>query len=220
MRADDGTPVALGYHTGHWEVGLLVESAAEEFKQAGGVPFAAYCSDPCDGRTQGTTGMFDSLPYRNDAAVDLSPPDPLAADGGGVLGVATCDKGLPAMMMALAGFARFALRARARRRDAAARPSAKTRAKCSRSAPGSPRASSVAGRSGRAGLPGLRLAGRRLPVPRHGGHVAGGRRGAGACAAPRGAGPFSGQPIWLDMARRSARRSGRSASAASSWPTF
>ena len=27
-----------------------------------------YCSDPCDGRTQGTPGMFDSLPYRNDAA--------------------------------------------------------------------------------------------------------------------------------------------------------
>ncbi len=24
MRADDGTPIALGYHTGHWEVGLLV----------------------------------------------------------------------------------------------------------------------------------------------------------------------------------------------------
>ena len=36
---------------------------------AGGVPFAGYCSDPCDGRTQGTTGMFDSLPYRNDAAI-------------------------------------------------------------------------------------------------------------------------------------------------------
>ena len=23
IRAPDGTPVALGYHTGHWEVGLL-----------------------------------------------------------------------------------------------------------------------------------------------------------------------------------------------------
>src|SRR6478735_8414470 len=69
VRAPDGTPIALGYHTGHWEVGLLVQAAAREIKALGGVPFAAYCSDPCDGRTQGTTGMFDSLPYRNDAAI-------------------------------------------------------------------------------------------------------------------------------------------------------
>src|SRR5512142_1972002 len=31
LRAPDGTPVALGYHTGHWEIGLLVQAAAEEF---------------------------------------------------------------------------------------------------------------------------------------------------------------------------------------------
>ena len=68
IRAVDGTPIALGYHTGHWEVGLLMEAAAKELKSLGAVPFAAYCTDPCDGRTQGTTGMFDSLPYRNDAA--------------------------------------------------------------------------------------------------------------------------------------------------------
>ena len=46
----------------------MMQAAAEELKAAGAVPFAAYCTDPCDGRTQGTTGMFDSLPYRNDAA--------------------------------------------------------------------------------------------------------------------------------------------------------
>jgi len=62
IRAADGTPVALGYHTGHWEVGLLMDAAAKELKSSGAVPFAAYCTDPCDGRTQGTTGMFDSLP--------------------------------------------------------------------------------------------------------------------------------------------------------------
>jgi dihydroxyacid dehydratase/phosphogluconate dehydratase len=71
IRADDGTPVALGYHTGPWEIGLLVEAAATEIRHQGGIPFAGYCSDPCDGRTQGTTGMFDSLPYRNDAAMVL-----------------------------------------------------------------------------------------------------------------------------------------------------
>src|SRR6266851_5231284 len=68
LRAPDGKPIALGYHTGHWE-----------------------------------TGMFDSLPFRNDAAQvfrRLIRSLPLRA---GVIGIATCDKGLPAVMMALAG---------------------------------------------------------------------------------------------------------------------
>jgi putative YjhG/YagF family dehydratase len=103
VRAPDGKPIALGYHTGHWEIGLLVEAAAAEFRRLGAIPFAGFCSDPCDGRTQGTAGMFDSLPYRNDAAIvlrRLARSLPLRA---GVLGVATCDKGLPAMLMAVAG---------------------------------------------------------------------------------------------------------------------
>ncbi len=103
LRRPDGTPAALGYHTGHWEVGLLVQAAAERIKELGGLPFAAYCSDPCDGRTQGTTGMFDSLPYRNDAAIVLRRLIRSLPVRQGVLGIATCDKGLPAMMMALAG---------------------------------------------------------------------------------------------------------------------
>jgi putative YjhG/YagF family dehydratase len=103
LRAPDGQPIALGYHTGHWEIGLLVQAAAEEFRKLKTIPFAGFCSDPCDGRTQGTTGMFDSLPYRNDAAIlfrRLARSLPLRS---GVLGIATCDKGLPAMMMAVAG---------------------------------------------------------------------------------------------------------------------
>jgi xylonate dehydratase len=103
LRSSDGTPIALGYHTGHWEVNLLVEAAARELKAAGAVPFAGYCTDPCDGRTQGTTGMFDSLPYRNDAAMVLGRLIRSLPTRCGVIGVATCDKGLPAMMMALAG---------------------------------------------------------------------------------------------------------------------
>ncbi len=102
VRAPDGTPIALGYHTGHWEVGLLVEEAARQIKQLGGVPFAAFCSDPCDGRTQGTAGMFDSLAYRNDAATVLRRLIRSLPTRRGVLGVATCDKGLPAMAIALA----------------------------------------------------------------------------------------------------------------------
>jgi putative YjhG/YagF family dehydratase len=103
IRAPDGSPIALGYHTGHWEVGLLVEAAAGVFASAGAIPFAAACTDPCDGRSQGTTAMFDSLPYRNDAATVFRRLIRSLPTRRGVLGVATCDKGLPAMMMALAG---------------------------------------------------------------------------------------------------------------------
>ena len=102
VRAPDGRPVALGYHTGHWEIGLLVQAAAEEFDRLGCLPFAGFCSDPCDGRTQGTTGMMDSLAYRNDAAIVLRRLARSLPTRKGVLGVATCDKGLPAMMLALA----------------------------------------------------------------------------------------------------------------------
>ena len=103
VRAPDGRPVALGYHTGHWEIGLLVEAAAEELRRLGKVPFAGFCSDPCDGRSQGTTGMFDSLPYRNDAATVLRRLARSLPLRQGVLGIATCDKGLPAMLMAICG---------------------------------------------------------------------------------------------------------------------
>ncbi len=102
LRAEDGHPIALGFHTGHWEVGLLVAEAARELKALHAIPFAGACTDPCDGRTQGTTGMMDSLPFRNDAAMVLRRLMRSLPTGKGVLGVATCDKGLPAMMMALA----------------------------------------------------------------------------------------------------------------------
>ena len=103
IRAPDGHPIALGYHTGHWEVGLLMQEAATELAGRGALPFAAFCSDPCDGRTQGTPGMMDSLAYRNDAAIVFRRLIRSLPTRKGVLGVATCDKGLPAMMMALAG---------------------------------------------------------------------------------------------------------------------
>lgn len=102
IRAPDGSPIALGYHTGHWEVGLLMEAAAARLKDLGMVPFAGFVTDPCDGRTQGTTGMMDSLPYRNDAAIVLRRLIRSLPTRKGVMGVATCDKGLPAMMVALA----------------------------------------------------------------------------------------------------------------------
>jgi putative YjhG/YagF family dehydratase len=102
IRAGDGTPIALGYHVGHWELGLLMQAAAKELQNLGCIPFASFCTDPCDGRTQGTPGMMDSLAYRNDAAIIFRRLIRSLPTRKGVLGVATCDKGLPAMMMALA----------------------------------------------------------------------------------------------------------------------
>ena len=102
VRAPDGRPVALGYHTGHWEVGLLMQEAAHELARLECLPFAAFCSDPCDGRTQGTVGMMDSLAYRNDAAIVFRRLIRSLPTRKGVMGIATCDKGLPAMMLALA----------------------------------------------------------------------------------------------------------------------
>lgn len=103
LRGPDGEAVALGYHTGHWEIGLLVEAAAREMSSFGAIPFAAAVSDPCDGRTNGTAGMLDSLPYRNDAAIVMRRLIRSLPTCRGVLGVASCDKGLPATLMALAG---------------------------------------------------------------------------------------------------------------------
>jgi putative YjhG/YagF family dehydratase len=102
LRESDGTPAALGLHVGHWELGELVREAAREFASQAAVPFAAYVTDPCDGRTQGTAGMMDSLAYRNDAALVFERLIRSLPVCTGVLAIATCDKGLPAVMMALA----------------------------------------------------------------------------------------------------------------------
>src|SRR6201996_7616665 len=102
LRAPDGTPIALGFPPCPWELGALVPEAAIPLKPLNAVPFAGACTDPCDGRTQGTTGMLDSLPFRNDAAIVLRRLMRSLPTRMGVIGIATCDKGLPAMMMALA----------------------------------------------------------------------------------------------------------------------
>ncbi len=117
----------------------------------------------------------------------------------GVLGVATCDKGLPAMMVALAGCSDLPAilvpggvtlpgdRRRGRRQGADHRRALRPRRDHPR-------------RRRRAGLPRLRLAGRRLPVPGHRRHRPGGRRGAGPDAAAHRALPL--RPA--DLARHGA----------------
>ncbi len=203
IRAPDGSPIALGYHTGHWEVGLLMQAAAEELRKLGGIPFAGFCTDPCDGRTQGTTGMMDSLPYRNDAAMIFRRLIRSLPTRKGVLGVATCDKGLPAMMMALAAM-----------RDL---PCVLV--------PGGVTLPAEEGEdAGKVQTIGARFAHGQLTL------AEAAELGCRACASPGGGCQFlgtaatsqvvgealglslphsalapSGQPIWLDMARRSAR---------------
>jgi xylonate dehydratase len=204
LRADDGQPIALGYHTGHWEVGLLVKAAAEELRRLGYIPFAGAVTDPCDGRTQGTVGMFDSLPYRNDAATLFRRLIRSLPTRAGVLGVATCDKGLPAMMMALAG----------------------TRDLPAVLVPGGVMLAGGPGNedTGKVQSIGARFANGEITLDQAA------EAGCHACASPGGGCQFlgtaataqvvgealglslphsalspSGQPIWLDLARRSAR---------------
>lgn len=203
IRAPDGQPLALGYHTGHWEVGLLMQAAAEELRGRGCIPFAGYCTDPCDGRSQGTTGMLDSFPFRNDAAIVLRRLIRSLPTRTAVLGVATCDKGLPAMMMALAGS-----------------PDLPTVL-----IPGGVTLPASDGEdAGKAQTIGARFANRQITLEEAA------EIGCRACASPGGGCQFlgtaataqvvaealglavphsalapSGQPIWLDAARRSAR---------------
>jgi putative YjhG/YagF family dehydratase len=204
LRGDDGSPVALGFHSGHWEVGLLVKAAAEEFQRLKAIPFAGAVTDPCDGRTQGTAGMFDSLPYRNDAATVMRRLMRSLPTRAGVLGIATCDKGLPAMMMALAA-----------ERDL---PTVLV--------PGGVMLAGVEGEedTGKVQTIGARFANNIMTIDEAA------AAGCHACASPGGGCQFlgtaatsqvvgealgmslphsalspSGQPVWLDLARRSAK---------------
>ena len=182
VRRADGRPIALGYHTGHWEVGLLMQAAAEELARLECLPFAAFVSDPCDGRTQGTAGMMDSLAYRNDAAIVFRRLIRSLPTRAGVLGIATCDKGLPAMMLALVAMRDLPCvlvpgGVTLPPRDG--EDAGKVQSIGARFAHGELTLERAAG----AGLPRVRLAGRRLPVPGDGGDLAGGRRGPGTVAA-------------------------------------
>lgn len=98
---------ALGAHTGHNELYKLVETAAKEFKSLGQLPFALHTSDTCDGRTQGTIWANISLASRNIIYKSLATQLRGIPCAEGVLGIATCDKGLPAMTMLVASLRQF-----------------------------------------------------------------------------------------------------------------
>lgn len=202
MRAEDGSPIALGYHTGHFELGLAVKAAAEEFRRAGAVPYAAYCSDPCDGRTQGTPGMFDSLAYRNDAASVFRRQVRSIPTARGVLGVAACDKGLPAVMMALVSFPRL---------PAVLVPGGVTLPSTDGEDTGKIQSIGARFARGELSLEDACVLGCRVCASPGGGCHFLGTAASGqvvgealGLALPHSALAPSGQPIWLDIARRSA----------------
>lgn len=203
MRAEDGSPIALGYHTGHFELGLAIRAAAAELKQAGALPYAAYCSDPCDGRTQGTPGMYDSLAFRNDAASVFRRQVRSIPTARGILGVAACDKGLPAVMMALVSFPRLA---------AVLVPGGVTLPSTDGEDTGKIQSIGARFARGELSLEDASVLGCRVCASAGGGcHFLGTAASAQVVgealglALPHAALAPSGQPIWLDIARRSAR---------------
>jgi hypothetical protein len=148
--------------------------------------------------------MFDSLPYRNDAAQVFRRLIRSLPQRRGVIGVATCDKGLPAMLMALAAMRDLPDGDRARAVSPCRRAMARMPARCRRS-----------GRAFRVGcsrsrkLPTWAAARARRPVvaasfsapprPPRSSPRPWGSRPCTSALAP------SGQPVWLDIARRAAR---------------
>jgi putative YjhG/YagF family dehydratase len=203
LRAESGRPIALGYHTGHFELGLAIAAAAEELRLAGAVPYAAHCTDPCDGRTQGTAGMFDSLAYRNDAASVFRRQVRSIPNARGVLAVATCDKGLPAAMMALASL---------RQLPCVLIPGGVTLPPTEGEDTGKIQSIGARFARGELSLEEASVRGCRVCASPGGGcHFLGTAASAQVVgealglALPHSALAPSGQPIWLDMARRSAK---------------
>ena len=132
--------------------------------------------------------MMDTLPYRNDAAMVLGRLIRSLPTRVGVIGVATCDKGLPAMMMALAGahdLPGVIVPGGVTLPATDGEDAGKVQTIGARFAHGA----ALARGGGGDGLPRLRVARRRLPVPRHGRDLAGGRRGARPVGAARALAP-------------------------------
>ena len=73
IRAGDGRPVALGYHTGHWEIGMQMQAAAKEITRNGGI--RALSGHARDVR-------LPAVPQRRGNRVSSSDPLPADAPGG------------------------------------------------------------------------------------------------------------------------------------------
>ena len=88
-------------HPGSGHLNQLVEAAREGIAQAGGFGARYYCTDICDGESQGTDGINFCLASREMIAGMIEIHASATPFDGGVF-IASCDKGMPAALMGLA----------------------------------------------------------------------------------------------------------------------
>jgi dihydroxy-acid dehydratase len=88
-------------HPGSVHLDRLVAAACEGIAQAGGRGARYYCTDMCDGESQGTDGINFSLASREMIA-NMIEIHESATPFDGAIYLASCDKGLPANLMGMA----------------------------------------------------------------------------------------------------------------------
>ena len=88
-------------HPGSGHLDRLVEAALQGIAEAGGHGARYYCTDMCDGESQGTDGINYSLASREMIANMIEIQANSTPFDGGVF-IASCDKGLPGNLMGLA----------------------------------------------------------------------------------------------------------------------
>jgi dihydroxy-acid dehydratase len=87
-------------HPGSGHLDTLVEKAREGIRDAGGHGARYYCTDICDGESQGTDGINYSLASREMIANMIEIHAGATPFDGGVY-IASCDKGMPANLIGL-----------------------------------------------------------------------------------------------------------------------
>lgn len=87
-------------HPGSGHLLDLVEEARQGVAEAGGFGARYFCTDICDGEAQGHDGINYSLPSRDMMANMIEIHANATPFDGGVF-IASCDKGMPAHLMAV-----------------------------------------------------------------------------------------------------------------------
>ncbi len=87
-------------HPGSGHLGILVEEVKKGIAEAGGFGARYYCTDICDGESQGTDGINYSLASREMIANMIEIHANATPFDAGVY-LASCDKGMPANLMGL-----------------------------------------------------------------------------------------------------------------------
>ncbi len=85
-------------HPGSGHLGLLAEEVRQGIREAGGFGARYYCTDICDGESQGTDGINYSLASREMIANMIEIHAMATPFDAGVY-LASCDKGMPAALM-------------------------------------------------------------------------------------------------------------------------